>query len=220
MLITKIVARHSYSLRKAPTLSIRAREILEGERQSLRAVNTDITRASNDEGGEVVEAHTGSTSARDTQSSENERHGTNLNQESGRREEIASRDSTEELLQDYESMNIDTDTDDDAQNDNESIYDEEDARNLVPTTWVESEALMRAIEPTMLQYVGITTQIEKVSNATENYFSQWAFYQQLMNNYWADAELMSVPPRLVALDRWTGGIANWESAHRLNSGSG
>lgn len=219
MLTTQIVVQHSYSLRRAPTMSTRAREILENERQSLRAVDTDSAQTSDDEGGEVVEARTRSMPARGTKNRERERHGTGLNQKSDR-EEIALGESADELTKNYESLNIHSDGDADVHDDNESIFDQEDARNLIPTTWAESEALTMALEPTALQYVGITGLVGTVSNANENYFSQWAFYQQLMNTYWAEARLMSVPPRLVALDRWTGGIANWESAHRLNSGRG
>lgn len=188
MLTSLVGGRHTYGLRRAPSLSLRAREILaDGERiegQSLRVDNNHPAQNTNGEGDVAVEAGTGSVEA--------------------------------------ESSNANADADGGEENErvSEQISEPEDSRNLRPTTWAESNALLWAIQPTALQYVGITGLAGEMPDHRDNYFSQWAFFQQRMNAYWAERGLISVPPRLVALDRWTGGIANWESAGILNSGTG
>lgn len=150
------------------------------------------TQAIDDEGEAAVEVRTGNTQAENHQIKENEEHGTDVTLENNSVE-----DETTSLASD--------------------LADPEDARNFIPTTEGEYQALTDAIYPTMLQYVGITGRIE-MSDARENYFSQWAFYQQHMNAFWARCGLISVPPRLVSRDRWIGRIENWRSGCVLNSG--
>ena len=114
-------------------------------------------------------------------------------------------------------------TDADSKTGNESLSSEssdlEDARNLEPKAWAQSQALTNATGPTMLQYIGINGQAVEISDWNANYFSQWAFYQQRMSSYWIESGLLSVPPRLVSLDRWTGGIETFQNARILNSGA-
>ncbi|MCJ1462354.1 hypothetical protein MMC07_000954 [Pseudocyphellaria aurata] len=101
----------------------------------------------------------------------------------------------------------------------EELPASEDARSLIPTTEDEADALSRAITPTSLQYVGITGRAWDLSPRYASYFSQWYFYQQRMNKYWLEGGFLSVPPRLVSLDRWEGGVGNWKSARMLHGGT-
>lgn len=239
MLMMKIVGRRSYGLRRAPALSIRAREILaDGGRlthRRPRSVNTAPTTVSEGDSDEVAEVQTGNIQAESSQNGAIEVGGPDSTiQEPNRLEDepasLASElagDMQVENAQDSESevetastLGEDTDTEADTASLTSEVSDHEDARNLEPRTGAEFEALGQALEQTILQYVGITRGLCELADMSQNYFSQWAFYQQLMNTFWDDLELLSTPPKLVSLDRWTGGIENWESAQVLDSGLG
>lgn len=156
----------------------------------------DPAQATHDRVGEAVEDPVADDQVESSSNSETEGTETSLNPEI---------DSSED-----ESVSLASD---------ESL-DLEDVRSWVPTTEDEANALRDAITPTSLQYVGITNRPWDLSYQYASYFSQWSFYQQLMNQYWFEGGFLSVPPRLVSLDRWDGGFENWKSARVLHSGTG
>lgn len=218
-LIAQIAGQHSYNLRSASNPSTPAQETF-ADNETERNAHPAKTAA--DEVDEIMEVDTENMQVESTQNRDNEGQGKCANQESGSAKELASGESTEETRNKDEALNTDPGIQFHAHGDVEVILDKpsdpEDARNLNPSTWAECQALSDAISPTALQYVGITGNIWDMSDTYANYFGKWNFYQERMNTYWAASGMMSVPPKLVSLDRWTGGIENWKTARTLNSG--
>ena len=95
--------------------------------------------------------------------------------------------------------------------------DPTDARNDLPVTYREAQMLEIALEPTVREFVELTGVRPDITIATENYFSQWAAYQHQFNDIWHEQGNRDTPPTLYGLSSWTGGIENWESAHRAQS---
>lgn len=218
-LITQIAGQHSYNLRSASNPSTPAQETF-ADKKTERNAHPVQTAA--DEVDEIMEVCTGNMQAESTQNRDNEGQEKCSDQKCGIAIEMASGKSAKEPQNKDETPNADPGTQVHAHGNIKIILNEpsdpEDARNLNPSTWAECDALSNAISPTALQYVGITGNIWDMSDTYANYFCKLNFYQQRMNTYWASSNMMSVPPKLVSLDRWTGGIENWQTARILNSG--
>ena len=92
--------------------------------------------------------------------------------------------------------------------------DTADARNDVPTSVVEAEILQLALEQTIADFVELTNGCEPVqARPEENYLSQWYAYQSQFEIIWRQLGNTGKPPVLRGLDKWSGGIANWEAAY-------
>ncbi|MCJ1467046.1 hypothetical protein MMC07_005668 [Pseudocyphellaria aurata] len=213
------VGQHSYSLRRARPLSNRALEVL-ADGQGLSCQSRSRLPKATDENEAAGEARVGNIQPEVSQVNEGEGavevHTGNTQLEGSTQPESPQENETEE---DETGVSLENNSDDDETTSLSSDFeDPEDARNFIPTTEREVQALTNAVYPTWLQYVDITGRTEEISDAHENYFSQWAFYQQHLDAVWARCGWMSVPPRLIARDRWTGGIENWRFARELNNG--
>ncbi|KAL6720499.1 hypothetical protein ACLMJK_002423 [Lecanora helva] len=91
--------------------------------------------------------------------------------------------------------------------------DPTDSRNDIPTTEEEAMELQRALEPTITHFQQLTgNMLPDRADHRDNYLSQWSMYQTQFETIWREMGNTSEPPTLRGLDRWTGGINNWEDA--------
>ena len=95
--------------------------------------------------------------------------------------------------------------------------DPNDSRNDAPSTLEEAQILQQALERTIQEYYELTGgQVPTHAPPEDNYFSQWYHYQSQFAIVWRQLGNTHEPPRLFGLGRWTGGIANWETADGIS----
>ena len=90
-----------------------------------------------------------------------------------------------------------------------SLEDPLDSRNDQPTNPEEQALLRQALENTVEEFRELTTEEPELTNPGENYFSQWAMLQYQFRFFWEANGNTVEAPRLVARNRWTGGIARY-----------
>lgn len=88
--------------------------------------------------------------------------------------------------------------------------DENDARNLLPTSAVEVLALWEALHPTADHFLKLTGRepLRSEDLLVSNYCAQWMDMQNQLRQIW---DRTPPAPSLVSRGRWTGGIAKWTS---------
>lgn len=99
------------------------------------------------------------------------------------------------------------------------LEDPSDSRNDEPTTVEEAQILHSALEQTIADFYELSGgSSPDQTNQAENYLSQWAALQTQFNVVWTRLWNNSNAPMLRGLDRWVGGIANWQTAGLARSG--
>ena len=96
-----------------------------------------------------------------------------------------------------------------------SLIDPLDSRHDQPIDPQEEAALRRALENTVEVFQDLTGQEPVLTNPADNYFSQWSMLQEQFRIQRAANGNVVEAPRLVARDRWTGGIYQYYLAEEI-----
>ena len=96
-----------------------------------------------------------------------------------------------------------------------SLIDPLDSRHDQPIDPQEEAALRRALENTVEVFQDLTGQEPVLTNPEDNYFSQWSMLQEQFRILWAANGNVVEAPRLVARDRWTGGMYQYYLAEEI-----
>lgn len=88
--------------------------------------------------------------------------------------------------------------------------DDEDARTFPPCNQQEEDAINEALEYSANQYARLTGDRPLTMEKSLSYATQYNKIVHALRDFFCGCGL-GYPPRLVRLQRWTGGIENWRS---------
>lgn len=118
----------------------------------------------------------------------------------------------------HETHIRDQDSEDDTEDEastSSSLIDPLDARHDQPTNPQEEALLRGALANTVQHFLSLTRQEPVLTNPGDNYFSQWGMLQEQFRVLWAAGGNAIEAPRLIARERWTGGISQYYLAEEI-----
>lgn len=122
----------------------------------------------------------------------------------------------EEGVQDAHMRDQDSEDDtDDEGSISSSLTDPLDSRNDRPTNPQEEAILRAALQDTVNEFSFLSGHVPVLASPGDNYFSQWGMLQEQFTVLWVARGNTEEAPRLIAKDRWTGGISQLEPTEEM-----